>query len=104
MHVDWSLPAQVQLTDLSLFFYKLAVLTKCRLLTPFVRFPLVGYDSVLTVTEPPLSPAERAIVKSYGGWTQFMMSFGLKPWESDDAEEGKRILEAFTEYSEEDAD
>jgi hypothetical protein len=91
------------LTDLSLF-YKLAVLTECRLLTPFVRFPLIDYDSILTVTEPPLSPAERAIVKSYGGWTQFMMSFGLKPWESDDAEEGKRILEGFTEYSEEDAD
>jgi hypothetical protein len=33
-----------------------------------------------------------------------MMSFGLKPWESDDAEEGKRILEAFTWDSEEDAD
>jgi hypothetical protein len=65
---------------------------------------LIGYDSILTVTEPPLSPAERAIVKSYGGWTQFMMSFGLKPWESDDAEEGKRILEAFTWDSEEDAD
>lgn len=24
-----------------------------------------------------------------------MQSFGLKPWENDDAEEGKRILEAF---------
>lgn len=47
--------------------------------------------------EPPLTPAERAIVKSYGGWTSFMRSFGLKPWESDDAEEGKRILEAFVQ-------
>ncbi|KAJ5631597.1 uncharacterized protein N7484_011697 [Penicillium longicatenatum] len=45
--------------------------------------------------QPPLSPAERAIVKAYGGWTQFMASFGLKPWEQDDAEEGKRIVEAF---------
>ncbi|KAK4106085.1 hypothetical protein N658DRAFT_502611 [Parathielavia hyrcaniae] len=44
--------------------------------------------------QPPLTPAERAIVKSYGGWTQFMHSFGLKPSEEDDAEEGKRILEA----------
>lgn len=67
------------------------------------KISLDCYGSILTVTEPPLSPAERAIVKSYGGWTQFMMSFGLKPWESDDAEEGKRILEGFTEYSEEDA-
>lgn len=53
--------------------------------------------------EPPLTPAERAIVKSYGGWTSFMQSFGLKPWESDDAEEGKRILEAFVQ-DEEDAE
>lgn len=50
--------------------------------------------------EPPLTPAERAIVKSYGGWTSFMQSFGLKPWESDDAEEGKRILEAFVQNDE----
>jgi hypothetical protein len=26
-----------------------------------------------------------------------MISFGLKPWEEGDADEGKRILEAFTE-------
>jgi hypothetical protein len=39
-------------------------------------------------------------VKSYGGWTAFLQSFGLKPWESDDAEEGKRILEAFAQQDE----
>ncbi|OQD93320.1 hypothetical protein PENSOL_c033G01693 [Penicillium solitum] len=50
---------------------------------------------VTDALQPPLTPAERAIVKSYGGWTSFMQSFGLKPWENDDAEEGKRILEAF---------
>ncbi|OQE36691.1 hypothetical protein PENCOP_c011G04381 [Penicillium coprophilum] len=44
--------------------------------------------------QPPLTPAERAIVRSYGGWTYFMLSFGLKPWEDDDSEEGKKILEA----------
>ncbi|KAJ5593687.1 hypothetical protein N7537_010591 [Penicillium hordei] len=54
----------------------------------------------LSTTEPPLSPAERAIVKSYGGWTSFMQCFGLKPWESDDAEEGKKILEAFVRSDE----
>ena len=47
--------------------------------------------------EPPLTPAERDIVKSYGGWTNFCISFGLKPWEVDDADEGKRILEGFVE-------
>jgi hypothetical protein len=43
--------------------------------------------------EPPLSTAERAIVKGYGGWTNFLLSYGLKPFNDDEAEEGKRILE-----------
>lgn len=42
-------------------------------------------------------------MKSYGGWTQFMLCFGLKPWETDDMEEAKRILVAFTQ-DEEDED
>ncbi|GIK01928.1 hypothetical protein Aspvir_005969 [Aspergillus viridinutans] len=42
--------------------------------------------------QPPLTPAERAIVKSYGGWTQFMISFGLKPYELDDIDEAKSIV------------
>ncbi|CAI7592309.1 unnamed protein product [Penicillium glandicola] len=50
---------------------------------------------VTDAVQPPLTPAERAIVKSYGGWTYFLMSFGLEPWEKDDADQGKRILEAF---------
>jgi hypothetical protein len=52
-------------------------------------------------TAPPCTPAERAIVKSYGGWTQFMQCFGLKPWDMDDMEEAKRILVAFTQDEEE---
>ncbi|KAJ5817376.1 hypothetical protein N7447_009609 [Penicillium robsamsonii] len=36
--------------------------------------------------QPPLTPAERVIVKAYGGWTSFMQSFGLKPWKDEDTE------------------
>lgn len=45
-----------------------------------------------TNPEPPLTTAERQIVKSYGGWTGFMHSFGLKPWNQEDADEGLRIV------------
>ncbi|KAL4915202.1 hypothetical protein BDW62DRAFT_203923 [Aspergillus aurantiobrunneus] len=44
--------------------------------------------------QPLLTPAERAIVKSYGGWTQFLHSYGLKPWDREEAEEGLSILRA----------
>ncbi|KAE8357403.1 hypothetical protein BDV27DRAFT_139385, partial [Aspergillus caelatus] len=47
--------------------------------------------------QPPLTPAERSIVKSYGGWTSFLFSFGLKPYNDEDAEEGLMILKALTE-------
>jgi len=47
------------------------------------------------ITAPPCTPAERAIIKSYGGWTNFMLSFGLKPYNDDDLEEAKTILAAF---------
>jgi hypothetical protein len=49
-----------------------------------------------TATAPPLAPAEREIVKSYGGWTQFMHAFGLKPWDLEDIDEAKHILVSFT--------
>ncbi|KAG6003123.1 hypothetical protein E4U21_002321 [Claviceps maximensis] len=51
--------------------------------------------------QPPLTPTERQICKSYGGWSNFMASMGLKPWVSDDAEEGKAILAAFASDVEE---
>ncbi|KAJ5723416.1 hypothetical protein N7488_001451 [Penicillium malachiteum] len=50
---------------------------------------------------PPLEPEEREIVKSYDGWTNYMFSHGLKPWNDDDAKEGKAILEAMTEADKE---
>lgn len=51
--------------------------------------------------EPPLTPTERAIIKSYGGWTNFMQSMGLKPWDEEDADEGKAIVAAFAADKEE---
>ncbi|KAJ5915857.1 hypothetical protein N7454_010998 [Penicillium verhagenii] len=47
--------------------------------------------------QPPLTEAERAIVKSYGGWTQFMLSYGLKPHDLEDIEEAKAILEGLAQ-------
>jgi hypothetical protein len=51
--------------------------------------PLIQID-----LEPELTPAEREIVKGYDGWTNFCLSYGLKPFKDDDAKEGKQILEA----------
>ncbi|KAH9899328.1 hypothetical protein C8Q73DRAFT_638018 [Cubamyces lactineus] len=35
--------------------------------------------------------------KSFGGYNNFMRSYGLKPWDDDDVQEGKAIIEAFKE-------
>ncbi|KAJ5651894.1 hypothetical protein N7507_009320 [Penicillium longicatenatum] len=50
-----------------------------------------------TNTQPRLTATERAIVKSYGGWAQFMITFGLMPYFEDDAREAKLMLESFAE-------
>ncbi|GAO14384.1 hypothetical protein UVI_02055100 [Ustilaginoidea virens] len=50
-----------------------------------------------------LSKTEREICKAYGGWTNFMISMGLKPWVDEDAEEGKAIIAAFARDKEEEA-
>lgn len=44
--------------------------------------------------------AERKIVKDYGGWSNFLLAFGLKPWNDEDAKEGKSILEGFVSNAE----
>jgi len=31
--------------------------------------------------------------KSFGGFNNFMHSYGLKPWDHDDIQEGKRIIQ-----------
>ncbi|PWY90860.1 hypothetical protein BO70DRAFT_425794 [Aspergillus heteromorphus CBS 117.55] len=58
--------------------------------------------SSMDCLQPPLTPPQREIVKSYGGWTQFMLAFGLKPWEREDEEEGLRILVALTDNDDDD--
>ena len=46
--------------------------------------------------EPPISdPYMKATIKSYGGWTNFMLSYGLKPYEPDDVAESKAIIQGF---------
>ncbi|KAJ5371632.1 hypothetical protein N7517_003638 [Penicillium concentricum] len=50
--------------------------------------------------QPFLTPAERAVVESYGGWTYFLLSFGLTVWEDDDAEKGLKIVEALSREDE----
>jgi hypothetical protein len=44
-----------------------------------------------------IRPTDYALCKPWGGWYQFLLSYGLKPHNLDDEEEGKRILEAFRE-------
>ncbi|KAJ3570471.1 hypothetical protein NP233_g4383 [Leucocoprinus birnbaumii] len=39
--------------------------------------------------------------KDFGGYHEFMRSYGLKPWDDDDHEEGQAILEAFRRYDRE---
>jgi len=31
--------------------------------------------------------------KAWGGFNNFMRSYGLKPWDHDDIQEGKRIIQ-----------
>ncbi|KAH6905532.1 hypothetical protein BKA70DRAFT_9070 [Coprinopsis sp. MPI-PUGE-AT-0042] len=47
-------------------------------------------------TYVPLS--SNAIYQSYGGWPNFMHSHGLKPWDQDDVEEGRQIVDKLKEY------
>ncbi|EKM79752.1 hypothetical protein AGABI1DRAFT_113057 [Agaricus bisporus var. burnettii JB137-S8] len=42
--------------------------------------------------------------KAYGGWPNFMHSHGLKPWDLDDVEEGRAILEAMKAYDREEGE
>ena len=47
---------------------------------------------LMPTTEPPLQPAERAVVNLYGSWTQFMLTYGLKPYDMDDVKTAHNIV------------
>ena len=46
-------------------------------------------------SEQYVPPSDNSIYSSFGGWPGFMRSYGLKPWDLGDVEEGKRIVEGF---------
>ena len=42
-------------------------------------------------------PTLNSIYATCGGWYNVLLSYGLKPWNPDDVEEGKRIAQAMLE-------
>jgi hypothetical protein len=44
-------------------------------------------------SEQYVPPSDNSIYSPFGGWQGFMHSYGLKPWDLGDVEEGKRILQ-----------
>ncbi|KAK3724177.1 hypothetical protein LTR37_001302 [Vermiconidia calcicola] len=46
-----------------------------------------------TASEPPRFPSKNEIYQSYGGWNNFMRSYGLKAHEPDHVEGGNAIAE-----------
>ncbi|BGO90189.1 hypothetical protein JCM10020v2_001826 [Rhodotorula toruloides] len=78
--------------------------------SPFVLRPLTPSSNLnkqsnmpaTNALQPPLTNKERKILKSgFGDWTNFCASYGLKPWDRDDAAEAKAILEAMARQGEE---
>ncbi|KAI9639487.1 uncharacterized protein MKK02DRAFT_39787 [Dioszegia hungarica] len=53
--------------------------------------------------QPILTPGEKAVVKDYGGWTNFSLSYGLKPWESADNAEAHQIAKGMASNDQADA-
>lgn len=50
---------------------------------------------------PPLSAAERSIVRASGAWTNFCLSYGLKPFDSGDCDHALQIVRAMVRADEE---
>jgi hypothetical protein len=49
------------------------------------------------MAEKYVPPSNNDIYRPWGGWQGFMHSHGLKPWNTDDVEEGKQIRDAMKE-------
>ena len=47
-------------------------------------------------------PTLNSIYASFGGWQNFLLSYGLKPYNDDDVEEGKKIAQTLLEHNLED--
>jgi hypothetical protein len=56
---------------------------------------MANNTSKASESEQYVPPSDNSIYSSFGGWPNFMRSYGLKTWDLDDVEEGKRIVEAF---------
>lgn len=41
------------------------------------------------------SPMTSTTIFDFGGFNNFMHSYGLKPWDHDDIQEGKAIIQGF---------
>lgn len=44
-------------------------------------------------------PTLNSLYESFGGWQNFLLSYGLKPYNDDDVEEGKRIAQGLLRNS-----
>ncbi|EKM61260.1 uncharacterized protein PHACADRAFT_190408 [Phanerochaete carnosa HHB-10118-sp] len=53
-------------------------------------------------SEAPARKSDYQYQKDFGGFNNFMHSYGLKTWDHDDIREGKAIIEAFREQDQKD--
>ncbi|KAK3683120.1 hypothetical protein LTR37_020533 [Vermiconidia calcicola] len=54
-------------------------------------------DNTAKASDGPKCPSKNEIYQSYGGWNNFMMSYGFKGYEPDDVKEGNAIVETLRE-------
>ena len=47
-------------------------------------------------------PTLNSIYAGFGGWQNFMLSYGLKPYSDDDIQEGKSIAQGLLDHALED--